>query len=212
MGFSLKKLATQSIKLRYKNDWKFKEDVSGIQLTRDVNSSVRHHIFYSYIKNDSLGLRVQVAVGGTLSEVNAARDLVVPRHAYTIDGVTAFFFLNSLLQDEEAKRDGWVFKEGENFQGEFNSFVNFVDRKIQESNFFQSLQSLDDYIACVKSGRWKFITIFPTFLYALLAKGEKEEARRLATVHRAEVVKSIAERGFTPSKEDTLPYDQIIDS
>lgn len=205
-----KKAAIKELRARYGATWNVKIIPGGVKLIHEVSSALIQHVFFTFVRDDLLGLRVQPGLGVTFPEVNAMRDSITPRHEHTVDVVTGFVFLNNLLDPDSRQNGGWFFESGAAIQPAFDNFLAFVDATIQRAGFFESLNTLEDYIAAVESQRWAFQGVMPTYLYALIAKGEVNKAKQLAAEHRAMSIQIGLERGFVQRASDTKPYDEIM--
>jgi hypothetical protein len=205
-----KKDATTTLRRWYRNDWNVKISPVGIELTRDVSSQLTQYIFFNFVRDDLLGLRVQPALGVKFAAVNTARDAISPRHMHTVDAVTGFVFLNDIIEAEHRKNGGWLFEADKPLHPEFDRFLEFLDEAVLRSGFFDSLLTLDDYIAAVENRRWIFTAVMPLYLYALIAVGDVGKAKRLAEEHRAAAIQIGIDRGFVHRVSDTEPYDEIL--
>ena len=162
------------------------------------------------MRDDSLGLRVQPGLGVTFPIVNMARDAISPRHSHTSDVITGFVFLNNLINTASRQNGGWLFETGLPLQPAFDNFLAFVDKTIHIAGFFESLSTIDDYITAVETHRWVFLGVMPTYLYALIAKGEVSKAKKLAAEHRIMLIQIGIDRGFFQRPSDAQPYDEIL--
>jgi hypothetical protein len=205
-----KKEATRILRRRYGEAWSVKIIPVGVELQRELLPDLAQHVFFNFVRDDMLGLRVQPALGVKFAAVNAARDAISPRHQYTVDPVTGFVFLNDLIEIERRQSGGWLFEADKPIQPAFDHFLDFVDETICRVGFFESLQTVEDYIAAVEAGRWAFITVAPLYLYALIAVGKINKAKELAAHHRAQQVKAANERGLVLREADMQPYDEIL--
>ncbi len=197
------------LRRHYGEAWSVRIVPLGIELQWELSSEPVRHVFFNFVRDDMLGLRVQPALGVTFASVNAARDAISPRHPYTVDPVTGFVFLNDLMETGRRQNSGWLFEASMPLQPAFDRFLNFVDETVDATGFFESLQTLDDYIAAIESGRWPFFSVMPSFLYALVAVGQTSKAKKLAAEHRALTVQTAVDRGLVQHASDTQPYDEI---
>jgi hypothetical protein len=205
-----KKAAIKELRSRYGADWDVKIIPVGVELVRAVSPELVRHVFFNFVRDDLLGLRVQPGLGVTFPAVNAARDSISPRHQHTVDGVTGFIFLNNVIVPSIRQNGGWLFESEAPLQPAFDNFLALVDGTIQSAGFFESLDTIEDYIAAVDTKRWAFFGVMPTYLYALIAKGEVGKAKKLAAEHRAVSIQIGRERGFVQRESDTQPYDEIM--
>lgn len=210
MSSGHKKEAIKALRHRYDETWSVKIVPVGVELQRDVSAELTQHIFFNFVRDDMLGLRVQPALGVTFSAVNAARDAISPRHRYTIDPVTGFVFLNNLIEMTQRQNGGWLFDAAQPLQPAFDNFLRFVDETENGVGFFSSLVVLDDYIAAVETRRWPFISVMPSYLYALIAVGQMAKAKKMASEHRAISIQMSVDRGFVQRASDVQPYDEIL--
>lgn len=205
-----KKLAIKEIRSHYGSSWDVKIIPVGVELRCIVTPELVRHVFFNFVRDDFLGLRVQPGLGVTLSAVNTTRDRISSRHEYTVDAIAGFVFLNNLLDPANRKNGGWLFKTAESLQPAFGDFLELVDKTIFSIGFFESLNTIDDYIVAVESQRWAFFGVMPTYLYALIAKGEIGKAKKLAAEHRALAIQIGIERGFVQRESDAQPYNEIL--
>lgn len=205
-----RKSAVKLIKTRYSKEWTFLISPIGVELRQEVSEGLIRHLHFNFVRDDEEGLRVQPALALTFSEVNKIRDRLVPRHEHTIDANTACVFINDLVSQDQRKNGGWLFRSGSPLTPDFDNFLNFVDRSIQDSGFFDSIESIENYVSAVRSGKWSFLSIYPAYLYALIYLGDVEGAKNLAKERRGEILRISSERGFVVRAEDTLAYDSII--
>lgn len=206
-----KKQAIKTLRHRYGEAWGVKNIPVGIELQREVSLDLTQHVFFNFVRDDALGLRVQPALGVKFAVVNAARDAISPRHEYTADPVTGLVFLNSLIEAGRRQNGGWLFESNKPLQPAFDHFLDFVDDTVSQTGFFESLQTINDYITAVESGPWEFVTVAPIYLYALIAVGRITEAKKLAARHRAQEFEAAAEHGRVPHESNIQPYDEILE-
>lgn len=205
-----KKEATKTLRRRYGEAWRVRIIPVGVELQRELSDELTQHVFFNFVRDDMLGLRIQPALGVKFAAVNVARDAISPRHQYTVDPVTGFVFLNSLIEAAHRQNTGWLFEADKPLQPAFDRFLDFFDKTVNGAGFFESLQTLDDYISAVEAGRWPFITVIPLYLYALIAVGQVSKAKKLAAEHRAMSIQIGIDRGFIQRASDTQPYDEIL--
>jgi len=210
MSSGHKKAAIKALRSRYGVDRDVKIIPVGVELCRVVSPELVHHVYFNFVRDDMLGLRVQPGLGVTFPAVNAARDTISPRHQHTVDVVTGFVFLNNLVEPAVRQNGGWLFEAVNPLQPAFDNFLAFVDETIQSVGFFESLTTIDDYIEAVESNRRTFLGVMPTYLYALIAKGEVAKAKKLAAEHREMSIQIGIERGFVQRVSNTQPYDEIL--
>jgi hypothetical protein len=205
-----KKGAIKQIRSRYGAGWKVKTISDGVALLHVVSPDLARHVHFTFVRDDALGLRIQPGLAVTFPAVNAARDLISPRNQHTIDGFTGFVFLNNVIDPTLRQHGGWLFETNVPLQPALDNFLTFVDESIRRSGFFESLTSIDDYIAARETNRWAFITGVLPYLYALIAKGQIAKAKKIAAEHRAKSIQIGIERGFVQRESDLLPYDEIL--
>jgi hypothetical protein len=205
-----KKEVIKALRSRYGKAWAVKIIPVGIELQRDVSSELTQHVFFNFVRDDTLGLRIQPGAAVRFAAVNAARDAILPHHQHAVDSMTGFVFLNNLIDTAHRQNGGWLFEVNKSLQPDLDIFLSFVDAALKESAFFESLQTLNDYIAAVEGRRWAFITGALPYLYALIAVGQVAKAKALAAEHRAHVVQIAIEKGFVQKESDTRPYDEIL--
>lgn len=202
--------AIKHLRSRYGAAWDVNVTPVGIELKRVVAPELTQHVFFNFVRDDLLGLRIQPALGVTFPKVNAIRDSISPPHQFTIDGVTALLFLNDVLDPSTRKNGGWLFEAGASLQPAFGEFLEMCDETTKRVGFFESLWTVDSYIRAIESGRWQFVTVMPAYLYALVATGDVKKAKTLAGEQRARLVKAAADKGYVRRDSDTQPYDEIL--
>jgi hypothetical protein len=205
-----RKDAIKILRLRYGKEWNVKIIPVGIELQRDASPELTQHIFFNFVRDDALGLRIQPGVAVRFAAVIRARDAISPRHQHTVDSMTGFAFLNNLLEVERRQYGGWLFESGHPLQSDFTHFLEFVDEAVKNAAFFESLPTLDDYIAAVEAKRWAFISSDLQYLYALIAAGQITKAKSLAVEYREQSIQIGKERGFVQRESDNQPYDEIL--
>ena len=205
-----KKAVVKQLRSRYGTKWGIKIIPVGVELFRVVSPEITQHVFFNFVRDDMLGLRIQPALGVTFLGVNVARDAISPRHEHTVDGVTGFVFLNDVIDPAARQNGGWLFEANKPLQPALDNFLTFVDETIQSVGFFESLSSIDDYITAVETDRWRFITGMQPYLYALIAKGKIAKAKGLASETRTRMIKSAIDQGLIQRESDTQPYDEIL--
>lgn len=205
-----KKGVVNGIRSRYSADWTVKIIPVGVELLQAVSPELTRHVHFTFVRDDALGLRIQPGLAVMFPAVNAARDLISPRHQHTIDGFTGFIFLNNVIDPALRQNGGWFFDAKVSLQPALDNFLTFVDENIRQSGFFESLTSIDDYIAAMESHRWNFFTGVLPYLYALIAKGQIVKAKKIAAEHRARSIQIGIERGLVQRESDLLPYDEIL--
>lgn len=210
MPSSNKKEANKALRRRYGESWSVKIIPVGVELQREFSAGLTRHVFFNFVRDDMLGLRVQPALGVKFAVVNAARDKISPRHEHTVDPVTGFVFLNNLIEVPHRQNGGWLFEADIPLQPAFDRFLDFVDETMNDVEFFESLQTLNDYIAAVEAERWPFTAVMPLYLYALIAAGQVNKAKKLAAEHRAISIQAGIDRGLVQRASDTQPYDEIL--
>jgi hypothetical protein len=181
-----------------------------VELWRAISPDVLHHLFFTFVRDDTLGLRVQPAVGVTFPDVNKVRSALALVHEGNEAPVTGYVFLNDLLDRAARRNGGWFFDSGSDLTPHLDKLLTLVDQTVVATGFFETLRTLRDYVAAVDQARWKFFTVMPTFLYALIAVGETSRALEMAAHHREEVVKAAKEKGYVLRQSDTLPYEQVV--
>lgn len=205
-----KKEAIKEIRNRYGIDWSVEVISDGVKLCQHISPALERYIHFTFVRDDMLGLRIQPGFGITYPAVNAARDAISPRHQYTVDSMTAFIFLNNVIDPALRQNGGWLFESGVPLQPGLNSFLTLVDETIQRSGFFESLLTIDNYITAIESNRWKFITGVLPYLYALIAQGNTVKAKNIAREYRDQIIQSAVERGLIQRASDTHPYEEIL--
>ena len=205
-----KKDAIKNLRRRYSDAWSVKIIPVGIELQREISVDLTQHIFFNFVRDDMLGLRVQPGLAVRFPAVNMARDAISPRHQYTVDSMTGFVFLNDLIEPAHRQYGGWFFAADGLLQPDFEHFLDFVDETVKGCGFFEALQTLEDYISVREARRWAFYTGDLPYLYALIAVGQTSKAKKLATAHRAMSIQIGHERGFVQRESNTQPYDEIL--
>jgi hypothetical protein len=210
MARGQKNEAFQRIRQHYESDWSFRLTATGVELWREVSLDALHHLFFTCVRDDSLGLRLQPAVGVTFAQVNKIRSALTEVHEGNAAPVTGYVFLNDLLSRTERHNAGWFFSSGSDLSGRLDELLILVDKTVAATSFLETLLTLQDYVVAVDQARWRFFTVMPTFLYALVAVGDTSRALALAAHHRDEVVKAAKEKGYVLRESDTHPYEQVI--
>lgn len=172
--------------------------------------SVTWHTFFNFVHEDESGLRVQPSVGVTLAAVLAARDAVSPRHQYTVDALTAYVLVNSLLDDADRRLGGWLFAATGSLESEIREFIDLVQSASANTKFFESFSSVKQYIREVEMHRWKLVSVMPTYLYALMADGDLSRAKELAARERKSIVETSKQRGLVLHEIELQQYDDIM--
>lgn len=205
-----KSKASRLIRDHYARGWEFRLIATGVEVYRVTSRQVVDHLFFNYVRDDLLGLRVQPALGVTFAEINAVRRALGPVHPENESSVTGYVFLNDLLREADRQYGGWLLT-GANLSPAMGALLQLVDDTEAAVGFFDSLRTVNDYVAAVDHERWKFVAVMPTFLYALIAVGDTKRALNLAIQHRARVVSAARDRGLVLRESDTRPYDQVVD-
>lgn len=205
--------ASLLIRKHYENEkgWEFRFIATGVELRRVASQHVTDHLFFNYVRDDLQGLRVQPALGVTFSEVNAVRRALGPVHPDNEVPVTGYVFLNDLVPGADRQCGGWLFGTGADLSSAMSALLQLVDDTEAAVGFFDSLRTVNDYIAAVDHGRWKFVAVMPSFLYALIAVGDTKRALDLAMQYRATVVAAARDKNLVLRESDTRPYDQVVD-
>ena len=205
-----RKEAIKTLRLHYGKEWSVKIIPVGIELQRDSSSELTQHVFFNFVRDDMLGLRVQPGVAVRFAAVNAARDAISPRHQHTVDSMTGFVFLNNLIDTAHRQNGGWLFETNRSLQPDFDQFLDFVDETVKNTRFFESLLTVNDYIAAIEAKRWAFITSDLQYLYALIAAGQITKAKGLAAEYREQSIQIGREKGFVQHESNIRPYDEIL--
>lgn len=205
-----RKSAIKVLRSRYSHDWEVRIIPVGVEILKVVSPELTQHVFFNFVRDDMLGLRIQPGLAVTFPRVNATRDAITPRHESTIDSVTGFVFLNDMLAPDLRQYGAWLFEAGKPLQPAFDTLLDLVDNTIQASGFYESLSSIDDYIAAVETDRWRFITGMLPYLYALIAQGQTAKAKQRASDTCAQMIRSAKERGWILRDSDTQPYTEIV--
>ena len=183
---------------------------TGAEFFRELFGELINHVFYTFVRDDDSGLSIQPALGVTFASVNAVRSAILSPHPNNVSPVSGYVFLNDLLSPETGRPGGWLYASRSSLRSGLKSLLDTLDRVVADTRFFESLNTVDDYVRAVQASRWKFFTIMPTYLYALLVIGEERTAANLARALRAQVVNDSQERGLALRPTDTLPYDGVI--
>lgn len=157
-----------------------------------------------------LGLRIQPALGVTLSAVNQTRDRISPRHDHTVDVVTAYVLVNGLLEENFKMRGGWLLDANDSLEVEALALIELVRDASARSGFFQAFHDEAAYVREVESQRWPLVAVMPAYLYALIACGELAKAKTLAAKERESIVASAKERGLVLHQAELQQYDDVL--
>jgi len=198
------------MKNRFGDLWDFSLSPVGVEFRRPAYEDAIQHLFFNLVRDDEEGLRIQPAVGVTLPSLNSARDRITPRHAFTVDYVTAFVLLNDLLPRPSRQLGGWLFLRGCPLNPSLDELLDLVETTVSSSDFFPSLKNVSEYIQAVETARWPLVATMPTYLYALLETGQMQRVERLA-LKQIDQMKTVAEqRGLVLHESEMQEYKDIV--
>jgi hypothetical protein len=210
VGSTQKKIVIESVRSYYGSTWQFHLDSVGVELKRQQNENVTNQIFFNIVRNDVLGVRIQPAVGVTFEKLNQFERQLNGDLPTALNRVSAFVTVNDLLPASKRQNGGWLIKAKVDAEREIQRLIQIVDGAIGDSQFFQNLTSIRDYIAAVDQKRWAFVAVMPMFLYALIVAGETDRALTLAETAKQQSIRIAAERGYVVREGDTFQYDRVI--
>lgn len=211
MALRLRSAAVKLLRSHYvTKGWAVRLSSTAAEFYRETSPNVVNHIFFTFVREDDLGLRIQPALGVTFGHVNDIRSELLQLHPDNASPVTGYVFVNDMLDPGQRRRGGWLYESSPVLSAELLALCQTVDRVIEQTRFFELLSSVQQYVSAVDEARWKFFTIMPTYLYGLLALGKNKKAAELATSLRSEIIKDCQERGLVLRSSDTAPYDAVI--